>query len=191
MKIGILGLQGCCEPHRRKFADLGIETQRVIYPVDLLEVDALVMPGGESTTMLKTAKSGLWEALESFGREKPVWGICAGCILMASEVHHPEQRSLGLMDITVSRNAYGAQLDSFIAEVQIELSPVTPVRAIFIRAPRITRIGAGVRVLASHGGDPIMVASNRHLASTFHPELTDGHILHRYFTEHVAASCAN
>jgi len=183
MIIGILGLQGCCLPHQQQFASLGVATRRIVYGQDLDGVAGLVMPGGESTTMLKTAPPGLWEAVTAFAAQRPVWGICAGAILMAREVTHPAQRSLDLLDIGVSRNAYGSQIDSFVADVALALDPPVTLPCIFIRAPRILRVGSGVTVCASLRGDAIMVASSRHMATTFHPELTAQPHLHRHFLQ--------
>jgi len=190
MTIGILGLQGCTVPHHQKFAALGVPTKRVLYPHDFADVDGLVLPGGESTTMLKTATDGLWDALREFAASKPVWGICAGCILMATQVEHPAQTSLGLIDITVSRNAYGSQIDSFCTQLPLQLAEPATLPCIFIRAPRILRVGEGLKVLASHRDDPVMVRSDRHLVTTFHPELTDHSRIHQYFSEWVAANRA-
>lgn len=182
MRVGILGLQGCCLPHQRHFEALGASTRRILYPSDLADCQGLVLPGGESTTMLKTAPEGLWEALGDFARTRPVWGVCAGCILMARGVSHPAQRSLALLDLDVVRNAYGAQNESFIARLPIAL-PETPepFECVFIRAPRISRVGPGLQILARQGEDPVMVSDGRHLVSTFHPELTDQRQLHQHF----------
>jgi 5'-phosphate synthase pdxT subunit len=141
--------------------------------------------------MLKTAPAGLWEAVVAFAARRPVWGICAGAILMAREVTHPAQRSLDLLDIGVSRNAYGSQIDSFVAEVALALAPPVTLPCIFIRAPRILRVGPGVKVLATHRGDPIMVGNERHLATTFHPELTAQPHLHRHFVQLAERAAAN
>lgn len=187
MIIGILGLQGCFVPHQQKFAELGIETRRVLYPEHLDDVDALVLPGGESTTMIKTAKHGLWEALRTFADSRPVWGVCAGSILMARGVTHPEQPSLDLIDIDVARNAYGSQIQSFVTKLQLKLQAETvSLPAIFIRAPRITRVGDDVTILCTHNDDPVVVESERHLTSTFHPELTDSTVVHQYFADKVS-----
>lgn len=185
MRIGILGLQGCEEPHRRAFAALGIDASVVRYPRELAEVSGLVLPGGESSTMLKLCDAALWEALAAFGQRRPVWGVCAGCILLARTVTHPQQRSLGLVDIAVQRNGYGAQNESFVASLAVDLEPSRTLAAVFIRAPRITAVGASVRVLARWDGDPVMVAEGRHLASTFHPELAESTAVHAYFAETV------
>ena len=183
MTIGVLGLQGCCRPHEQMFAALGVPTLRVLYARQLAEVHGLVIPGGESTTMLLLArKEGMWEALQEFGRTRPVWGVCAGCILMAHQVTHPAQLSLDLLDIDVMRNAYGAQNESFVASLPIAFAgdPVE-LPAIFIRAPRIDRVGAGRIVRARHGQEPVFVDSDRHMVTTFHPELTESTAVHQHF----------
>ncbi len=186
--IGILGLQGCCVPHERKFAALGVATRRILYPADLEAVQGLVMPGGESTTMLKTATPGLWDAVRAFAARRPVWGICAGCILLATGVSHPTQFSLALMDLDVVRNGYGAQNESFITKLTVRLGTAPGEHeCVFIRAPVISRVGVGLEVLAEQGGNPVMVASPRHLATTFHPELAAGDAFHRFFVARVAA----
>ena len=183
--LGILGLQGCCRPHEGKLAELQGTPRRVVHAEGLRGLHGLVIPGGESTTMLKTAPAGLWGALQRFAETRPVWGICAGCILMARHVANPTQVSLGLMDVDVVRNAYGAQNESFVATLSVRLSAEKPYECLFIRAPQISRVGDQLTVLARHRGDPVMVAGERHLVTTFHPELMDGSDFHRYFLDLV------
>ena len=178
--VGILGLQGCCEPHEQAFASLDVDTIRVREIEELEGIDALVMPGGESTTMLKTARPGFWDAVKTFSQEKPVWGICAGSILMAKTVTHPEQSSLGLIDFEIARNAWGAQNESFNAPLSIGLS-IENFPGIFIRAPRITKVGDGVEVVARFEQEPVMVRAGKRIACTFHPELADDTSLHQAF----------
>ncbi len=185
MIIGVLGLQGCCVPHEQKFAKLGVPTKRILYPEDLDEVQALVLPGGESTTMLKVRTGGLWEKLLAFGGSKPMWGVCAGCILLAKRVTHPDQTSLEAMDIDVVRNAYGAQNESFVAELPLKLGEERATECVFIRAPVISRVGVGLDVLAWHDNEPVMVENHKHLVTTFHPELTESTAVHEYFLEKV------
>lgn len=146
-------------------------------------VDALVMPGGESTTMLKLmAYEDLWEPLKAFGEEKPIFGTCAGAILLAKHVTSPNQVSLGLMDLDVERNGYGRQLDSHIARVELE---GIALEAVFIRAPIIRRVGPGAKVWATHRGDPVLVTEGRHMVATFHPELTCDPRVHEIFLRQV------
>jgi 5'-phosphate synthase pdxT subunit len=184
MRIGILALQGAVAPHRAKLAALGHEGAPVRDAEDLAPCRGLIIPGGESTTMLKLIQDfGLRGALLEFAARRPVWGVCAGAILIAEQVENPPQDSLALLPIAVRRNAYGRQNESFITEVTVTLPGAPPVRqeAVFIRAPVVTRHGPEVSVLASHGGHPVALLHGRHLAATFHPELSLPDTLHRYF----------
>jgi 5'-phosphate synthase pdxT subunit len=181
MTVGILGLQGCVRPHLSHFETLGADARRVLFPADLEGLRGLVIPGGESSTMLKTAPPDLWPALAEFADSHPVWGICAGSILLAKEVENPAQDSLGLLDISIRRNAYGAQNESFSATLDLDFSEPCSARFLFIRAPRVTRVGTGLQVLASHQGDPVMIAGERHIATTFHPELSNDPVIHAHF----------
>jgi 5'-phosphate synthase pdxT subunit len=179
---GILALQGDFEAHRKAVERAGGHAVEVRTVADLNRCDGLIIPGGESTTMLKLLdEEGLTEPLKRFNEHKPVYGSCAGAILLAREVTHPAQPSLGLMDITVERNAYGRQIDSRIAS--IPLPEGGNLEAVFIRAPIIRRVGEDVRVLASYAGDPVWVEQGRHMVTTFHPELTDDERVHRHFVE--------
>ena len=170
--IGVLALQGDYAAHARAFASAGARTVLVRKPEELEGLDGLVLPGGESTTMLKfLEKQGFFETLGAFVAATPCFATCAGCILVAREVLHPRQRSLGLLDATVERNAYGRQIDSTILTLPTEL-PGGPLEMVFIRAPRITRVGPGVRVLAQRDGFPVLVRQGDLLVATFHPEMT-------------------
>jgi pyridoxal 5'-phosphate synthase pdxT subunit len=183
VRIGILALQGDFEAHRRALVQAGAIACEVRTAGDLAQVDGLVVPGGESTTMLKLLDSEeLFAPLRAFGQEKPIFGTCAGAILLAREVLHPRQSSLGLMDLTVERNGYGRQVDSRIAHIEWGGRPL---EAVFIRAPVIRRAGSTASVLASYRGDPVLVEEGRHLAATFHPELTSGSPIHEYFISKV------
>jgi 5'-phosphate synthase pdxT subunit len=188
--IGVLALQGDFEAHIQAVERAGGRAVPVRTPAQLDTIDALVIPGGESTTMLKLLREeALWDVLRDFGKHKPVFGTCAGAILMAQDVRNPEQESLGLMDIEVERNAYGRQIDSRIARVQPEPGAVEggEIEAVFIRAPIIRNVGTRARVLAKYEGDPVLVEQGRHMAATFHPELTRDPRLHRLFLEKVGA----
>jgi 5'-phosphate synthase pdxT subunit len=157
-------------------------------PEQLQDVDALVIPGGESTTMMKLlAETGLKEPLQRFAEQKPVFGTCAGAILAAAEVSNPVQESLRLMDIDVERNAYGRQLDSRIVRLSgdPERLPGGDVEAVFIRAPVIRRVGPDAIILASYNGDPVLVEQGRHLVATFHPELSEDSRVHRLFVDKI------
>jgi len=172
-KIGVLALQGDFEAHEKALKRAGAEPVEVRSAADLEQLDGLIIPGGESSTMLKLIEQeSMLDPLREFGLKRPVFGTCAGAILLASEVTHPAQPGLGLMDISVERNAYGRQLDSRIARLKAE-DGGEEMEAVFIRAPIIRRVGENVKVLANYGGDPVLVEQGRHLAATFHPELTD------------------
>ena len=184
-KIGVLALQGDFEKHEKALARAGAEPVEIRSAADLDQVDGLVIPGGESTTMLKLLEQEkMLEPLRDFGARRPIFGTCAGAILLASEVLNPHQRCLGLLDIDVERNAYGRQLDSRIARLNPE-GLEGDLEAVFIRAPIIRRVGDQVKVLASYQGDPVLVEQGRHLVATFHPELTDDPRIHRMFLEKV------
>ncbi|MCC7175533.1 MAG: pyridoxal 5'-phosphate synthase glutaminase subunit PdxT [Bryobacterales bacterium] len=177
---GVLALQGDFEAHRKALADAGARSAEVRTAGELERVDGLVIPGGESTTLLKLLKDEkLWEPLRRFGRQRPVFGTCAGAILLARRVTRPEQECLGLMDFEVERNAYGRQVQSRV--VRIEDAEGGPLEAVFIRAPIVRTAGPGVRVLARYNGDPVLMEQGLHLAATFHPELSAGRRVHRLF----------
>jgi 5'-phosphate synthase pdxT subunit len=186
-KVGVLALQGDFEAHSRALAQAGAEPRLARTASDLNDLDGLVIPGGESTTMLKLLDAeGMFEPLEEFGRRRPVFGTCAGAILMASDVTNPAQRSLKLMDLTVERNGYGRQIDSRVAQVSpaAEFEQRTHpggLEAVFIRAPIIRRAGPDARVLATYQGDPVLVEQGRHLVATFHPELGSDARVHELF----------
>jgi len=182
--IGILALQGAVEPHRQKLAGLGERAVLVREPSELLAVDGLILPGGESTTLLKLIDHyGLWEPLREFGAARPMWGVCAGAILMAECVENPLQRSLGLVPLTVRRNAYGRQNESFVARLRVALpgQAAQEIDGVFIRAPRIEPARSGAPPIAEHGGAPVALQFGIHLITTFHPELSASPVLHRHF----------
>jgi pyridoxal 5'-phosphate synthase pdxT subunit len=178
--VGILALQGCVEPHVRHLKSFGAVVREVRMPADLAGVQGLVLPGGESTTMIKLAKQfDLWEPLKDKAEEIPYWGICAGSILMAREVENPAQESLGVMDLVVRRNAYGRQIDSFQQEVILSSGKVE--QAAFIRAPKFVSWGQGVRVEGKVLGDPTFLSEGKHMVTAFHPELSPGNWCHDLF----------
>jgi 5'-phosphate synthase pdxT subunit len=182
--VGVLALQGDFEAHRKAIERAGARAVEVRTAAQMHACDGLILPGGESTTMLKLLEiENLLEPLREFGRKKSIYGTCAGAILIAREVSHPTQLSLDLMDIGVERNAYGRQVDSHIAALKMEAGP--ELEAIFIRAPIIRRVGDGARVLARHQGDPVWVEQGRHMVTTFHPELTDDPRVHQHFVERL------
>jgi 5'-phosphate synthase pdxT subunit len=186
-KVGILALQGDFEAHAKALERAGAEPVLVRTAEELKTIDGLVIPGGESTTMLKLINfMGLNEPLRRFAGEKPIFGTCAGAILLAKEVCNPEQESFGALDLTVERNAYGRQIDSQVANIQPAVdfqqrAGAGDMEAVFIRAPIIRRTGPGVRVLAQYEGDPVLVEQGRHLVATFHPELTQDSRVHKLF----------
>ena len=186
-RVGVLALQGDFGAHAKAIERAGAEPVLVRTAVELQSVDGLVIPGGESTTMLKLLNfMDLKEPLRDFAREKPVFGTCAGAILLAKEVQNPAQESFGMVDLTVERNAYGRQIDSRVANIHPgsefqERAGKGDVEAVFIRAPIIRRTGPDVRVLAQYEGDPVLVEQGRHLVATFHPELTLDTRVHKLF----------
>ena len=182
MKIGILAVQGDFEAHAATLARMGVESVFVRTPRDLEGVEAIILPGGESTTQWKfLIEEGLDECLRGFAAcGGALFGTCAGAILLAREVHNPDQASLGLADITVLRNGYGRQLASEVRSEVTSLSPA-PIEMVFIRAPIIERVGPNVETLASSQGQPVLVRQDRILIATFHPELTSDTTVHEYF----------
>lgn len=190
-RVGVLALQGDFEAHERALVRAGADAVPVRTAADLESIDGLVIPGGESTTMLLIMNDeGLFEPLRRFGEDRPVFGTCAGAILLATEVSNPPQASLGLMNIEVQRNAYGRQLDSRVVELQPEgpfLNEAGPdgLEAVFIRAPIIRRVAPDVKVYLRYEGDPVLAGQGRHLVATFHPELTSDTRVHKFFLERL------
>ena len=191
MNVGVLALQGDFARHVAMVRRLGHDAREVRTPDELSRVDALILPGGESTTLLKLlASSGLESALREFHADgRALYGTCAGLILLATEVVGPEQPSLGLLDVTVERNAYGRQLDSFEADVALPFGgDPAPYRVVFIRAPMIRRTGPGVETVLAQDGAPILVRQGHVVGGAFHPELTDDPRVHAWFLDEVAAA---
>ncbi len=182
MKIGVLALQGDFDAHRRRLQELGAEVVLVKKPEQLDEIDGLVIPGGESSTFLKLLGEAGLEKLKEFVRVKPTFGTCAGAILLAKEVENPAQAGLGAIDIGIRRNAYGRQIDSSIREGLFHGSPI---EMVFIRAPKIERVGPGVEVLATEDQVPVVVRQGKIMAATFHPELTADPRVHQAFLDLV------
>ena len=183
--IGVLALQGAFDVHAKRLAELGARTRLVRRPEDLEGLDGLVIPGGESTAFLKhLERAGFYDALNTFCHQRPVFGTCAGCILLAREVTNPPQRSFGVLDAAIERNAYGRQNDSAIRSEDTAL-PGGPLEAVYIRAPRLTRVGAEVEVLASREGSPTLVRQGMLLGATFHPELSEDRRVHQLFLDMV------
>jgi 5'-phosphate synthase pdxT subunit len=181
--IGILAIQGDFDAHRKRLEEVGAKTVLVRRPEQLDSIDAIVMPGGESSTMLKfLERDGFFEKLKEFVRVKPSFGTCAGAILLAKNVENPAQQSLGVMDMTVQRNAYGRQIDSHIHEGRFGGEPV---EMVFIRAPKISAVGKDVDVLISDGDEPVLVRQGKTMAATFHPELSADGRVHEEFVRMV------
>ncbi len=188
MKIGVLALQGDFDAHRRRLEELGAEVVLVKKPGQLDGIDGLIIPGGESGTFLKLLGDEGFEKLKQFVRRKPTFGTCAGAILLATEVENPKQAGLGAIDIRIRRNAYGRQLNSSIRQGQLLHSTLTdkpgsPLEMVFIRAPKIERVGEGVEVLATEGSDPVAVRQGSVMAATFHPELSEDTRVHQAFLD--------
>lgn len=188
MKIGVLALQGDFALHRQALARCGVESVEVRRPEQLSGVAGLIIPGGESTTLLRLM--GAWNfgpALKAFhAAGRPIFGTCAGLIVLAGQVENPRQPSLGLIDVTVERNAYGRQRESFEARGTATLDgAATVIDMVFIRAPRIRRVGPHTASLAQFAGNTVMARQGRVLATAFHPELTQNAVVHQYFVEIV------
>jgi len=209
MTIGVLALQGDFDAHRRRLEQLGAEVVLVRKPEQLDEIDGLVIPGGESGTFLNLLGPAGFEKLKEFVRVKPTFGTCAGAILLATEVENPKQEGLGALDIRIRRNAYGRQIDSSIREGKLVLGEPSqdkwrknrvqkngpgkatpppqdsPLEMVFIRAPKIERIGPQVEIIATEGNDPVAVRQGTVMAATFHPELSDDTRVHQAFLDLV------
>jgi pyridoxal 5'-phosphate synthase pdxT subunit len=182
MKIGVLAVQGDFDAHRKRLEELGAEVVLVRKPEQLDEVDGLVIPGGESGAFLRILGEEGMNKLRQFVRVKPTFGTCAGAIMLAKEITNPAQDGLGAIDIRIRRNAYGRQIDSSIRE---GLFQGAPVEMVFIRAPKIEKLGPGVEVIATEGTDPVAVRQGKAMAATFHPELSDDSRIHQAFLDLV------
>ena len=183
-QIGVLGLQGAYAKHLAVLQQLDVHAVDVRKPGDLEECHGLIIPGGESTTMTKLINEiDMHDALLKFSVDRPVFGTCAGMILMAAKVDDGRVKTLNLMNIEVERNGYGRQIDSFIDELDVTTNgQAFSMRGVFIRAPRIKNMGDGVEVLASVNGEPVLVQEGHHMAAAFHPELTGETRIHNYFS---------
>lgn len=186
MKIGVLALQGAVAEHLKSISSAGAEGIAIKHIEHLSEVAGLIIPGGESTTIGKLMrKYGFIEAIREFSEQgKPIFGTCAGLIVLAKDIEGSEEPHLGLMNISVSRNAFGRQRESFETDLDIK-GIEQPVRAVFIRAPLISQVGEGVEVLSEYQDEIVTAREGHLLASSFHPELTDDYRLHQYFVDMV------
>lgn len=184
--IGVLALQGAFEAHAKALTALGATAKLIRNPSELQGIDGLIIPGGESTTFLKfLERGGFLDVLQSFVETTPTFGTCAGAILLAKNVENPAQKSLAVLDITVERNAYGRQIDSTILTAPTKLEGA-PLEMVFIRAPRITRTGSDVEILATRDDFPVLVRQGHLLAATFHPELSSDPRVHQLFLDLIA-----
>src|ERR1700758_1822756 len=188
LTIGVLALQGAFEAHAKALTASGATARLIRTPAELAGLDGLIIPGGESTTFLKFLESGgFLDALQTFVTTTPTFGTCAGAILLAKDVQNPTQPSLGALDITVERNAYGRQTDSAILTEPTKLEG-GPLEMVFIRAPRITHTGSNVETLATRDGFPVLVREGHLLAATFHPELSSDLRVHQLFLDLIRQS---
>ena len=186
MRVGVLAIQGDYEAHKARLEELGAEVTLVRKPEQLGAIDAIVIPGGESSTFLNfLAERGFLDKLKNFVTTKPTFGTCAGAILLAKQVDNPPQQSLGALDIRIRRNAYGRQIDSSIRQASTQLNGGL-LEMVFIRAPKIVEAGEGVEVLARERGDPVLVRQGRIMAATFHPELSPDTRVHQEFLKMVS-----
>lgn len=187
MKVGILAIQGAYFKHREVLNNLGAESTLIRHPFELEEIDALIIPGGESTTITKVLNSENWyDNIKEFSHNSPVFGTCAGAILLGSQVDSEKVVPWKVIDMSVTRNAYGRQVESFIENITWgDDSSNSKIPAVFIRAPKILYTGPGVEVLGRFNGEPVVVRQGKALATTFHPELTDNVVVHRFFIEQV------
>ncbi len=187
MIVGVLALQGGFEKHISMLRSIDVDAVEVKTPEQLDLCRGLIIPGGESTAIIRRMDFiGFIEPLRQFAKKKPILGTCAGLILMSKNISFDHVRSLGILDVDVERNAYGRQTDSFTTTIELAGGEI-PFPAVFIRAPRITRCGNEVQVLASLNGEPVFVQEGKHLGLTFHPELSEDSTIHRYFVENCCS----
>ena len=187
-KIGILALQGNFDQHKKMLDLLGIDNVFIRYSYDVDKCDALVIPGGESTTMSKQIDANnLRHALKEYSKTNSLFGTCAGMILLSSTKESKNLRPLGIMDFTVDRNAYGRQIESFSDDLQLNFSDDTDFHAVFIRSPKVSKIGKNIKILAKYKKQPVMITDGRHFVTTFHPEIGSDIRIHNYFMEQINA----
>ncbi|MBC8175303.1 MAG: pyridoxal 5'-phosphate synthase glutaminase subunit PdxT [Candidatus Marinimicrobia bacterium] len=181
LTIGVLGLQGAYKKHSRLLNRLGVNSINVRYPNELDRCQALIIPGGESTTIMKLMDFiHIRDKIVKFSESRPIFGTCAGMILMAKKANDPKLETLSLIDMEVIRNAYGRQVDSFTHSIDVMVNGnKETISGVFIRAPRVLKVGKNVKVLASLNGDPVFVREGIHLATTFHPELSSSTVVHQ------------
>ncbi|MCF7804800.1 MAG: pyridoxal 5'-phosphate synthase glutaminase subunit PdxT [Candidatus Marinimicrobia bacterium] len=187
MIVGILAIQGAFHKHQQVLERLGVQSRLIKHPGELDEVDALIIPGGESTTMTKVLQSEKWsDVIELYARDNPVFGTCAGAILLSNQVDSDKVKPWHIIDMSVSRNAFGRQIESFLADIDWGAAGESvKIPAVFIRAPRINKIGDRVEILGRYEGEPVVVRQGNAMAATFHPELTNDIAVHRYFIDEL------
>lgn len=191
VKIGVLAIQGAFFKHQLSLSRLSVEPVLVRSPRDLETISGLILPGGESTVVMKGMDfTGLKEAITAFGKHHPIFGTCAGIILMSGQVLGDSMEPFGFLNLKIQRNAYGRQADSFYTQLKVSLPHSQSEPAYFIRAPKIVEVEPGVEVLSRFKGDPVLVKEGHFLGSTFHPELTDSLSLHKYFVDMVRQKTA-
>jgi len=188
VKIGVLALQGGFAEHRRILQSLNVETISIKYPEDLNSCEGLIIPGGESTTIsMQMDFIEIRDRIIEFAKTRPIFGTCAGLVLLSSHIEDSKTDTLNLIDISVKRNAWGRQVHSFVDNVSLNFNNDKPFKAIFIRAPKIASIGDDVTVLSEYRSEPVIVTNGKHLVATFHPELGEDVRIHKYFLEFVNA----
>ena len=187
-KIGILALQGNFDQHKKMFDLLGIDNIFIRYPLDFEKCDALVVPGGESTAMSKQIdQNNLRKILKEYSKTYSLFGTCAGMILLSSNKESNNLSPLGIMDFTVNRNAYGRQIDSFTDSLKLNFSNGIDFHGVFIRAPKVLKIGKNIKILATYNKQPVMITDGRHFVTSFHPEIGNDIRVHSYFMEQINA----
>lgn len=184
--IGVLALQGAFAKHIQMIQSLGVNAIEVRKPKELEKCHGLIIPGGESTVITRQIKFiEMGGALQQFAKQRPIFGTCAGLILISREIIADVMQPMGLIDVAVERNAFGRQVESFTTDLELEVKPRQKFTAVFIRAPRIRQVSEEVKILASYEGEPVLVQQSHHLGATFHPELTPNSLIHKYFVKMV------
>ncbi len=186
MTVGILALQGNFIQHKIFVDKIGVQNMLIRHPNEIDKCDLLIMPGGESTTISKQIDNNKFrEKLIEFAIEKPILGTCAGMIMLSTSMPNKNMLPLNIMDFHIERNAWGRQVDSFSANINLHFDESRPFHAVFIRAPKISRIGKDVKVLSTYGGEPVLLTNGMHIVSTFHPEIGNDFRIHKYFINQV------
>lgn len=186
IKVGVLGIQGAYLKHAAMIKSLGADAVIVKYAEQLQEIQGLILPGGESTTITKVMGYRLnFEDILDFGKTNPIFGTCAGLILLGNHASDPRVTQFNLLNVSVERNAYGSQINSFTDDIELSFSPEKPFHAVYIRAPRIQSVAEDISILATQNSQPVLVENTLHLGATFHPELTNDPRVHQYFLNKI------